>query len=190
MSKRYYVDRNDDSICEYYQILKGPDGFECMLTEPEDRSFTRDLAPVVSELNRADARIQELETEVAESTVSLMDVTERLRSEQRLRGEAEAQVATLREALGLAETRADNFVQAYAKERNGVGGVEDGSPEVGFRFIRDTARQAIKNTEPEWELAQGGAIGCQACGSNKVMWQIDDHSQRMCGDCCAEWVEE
>ena len=44
--------------------------------------------------------------------------------------------------------------------------------------------------EPEWELAQGGAIGCQACGSNKVMWQIDDHSQRMCGDCCAEWVEE
>ena len=136
MSKRYYVDRNDDSICEYYQILKGPDGFECMLTEPEDRSFTRDLAPVVSELNRADARIQELETEVAESTVSLMDVTERLRSEQRLRGEAEAQVATLREALNL-------------------GLLMDQDPDIDMDLFQmwrtwvERARQAIRNTEAE-----------------------------------------
>lgn len=33
---------NGDSC---YQVLKGPDGFECWLTEPEDRSFYRDLAP-------------------------------------------------------------------------------------------------------------------------------------------------
>ena len=33
-----------------YNVLKGPAGFECWLTEPEDRSFWRDLAPVVERL--------------------------------------------------------------------------------------------------------------------------------------------
>jgi hypothetical protein len=32
--------------------LIGPAGFECVLGEPEDRNFVRDLAPVVGELNR------------------------------------------------------------------------------------------------------------------------------------------
>jgi hypothetical protein len=37
---------------EYYELLIGPDGFECVLTEPEDRTFRRDLKPLVIELNR------------------------------------------------------------------------------------------------------------------------------------------
>ena len=35
-----------------YETLTGPDGFRCRLTEREDRSFFRDLEPVVNELNR------------------------------------------------------------------------------------------------------------------------------------------
>jgi len=35
-----------------YDLLIGPDGFKCLLTEPEDRIWYRDLRPVVAELNR------------------------------------------------------------------------------------------------------------------------------------------
>lgn len=37
---------------EEYELLIGPNGFECALTEPEDRTFYRDLKPVIEELNR------------------------------------------------------------------------------------------------------------------------------------------
>lgn len=42
----------DDNIDDNYELLLGPNGFRCMLTEPEDRSFGRDIEPLVSELNR------------------------------------------------------------------------------------------------------------------------------------------
>ena len=35
-----------------YDMLYGPDGFECCLTEPEDRSWCRDGNKVIAELNR------------------------------------------------------------------------------------------------------------------------------------------
>ncbi len=35
-----------------YDILIGPDGFECVLTEPEDRTWQRDGSNVIDELNR------------------------------------------------------------------------------------------------------------------------------------------
>ena len=46
---------------ECYSVLKGPHGFECWLTEPEDRSWTRDGAAVV-------ARLEWLEQQLATLT--------------------------------------------------------------------------------------------------------------------------
>jgi len=37
---------------ECYSLLIGPNGFECLLTEPEDRNWNRDGKYVVAELNR------------------------------------------------------------------------------------------------------------------------------------------
>lgn len=50
----------ESSIGEGYQMLKGPDGFECCITEPEDRTFSRDLAPIVRKLNEQHQEIQRL----------------------------------------------------------------------------------------------------------------------------------
>ena len=36
---------------EDYPTLRGPDGWECVLTEPEDRIWSRDLKEVVDKLN-------------------------------------------------------------------------------------------------------------------------------------------
>lgn len=47
---------NGDSC---YQVLKGPDGFECWLTEPEDRSFYRDLAPLIERLEMLEAKCKD-----------------------------------------------------------------------------------------------------------------------------------
>lgn len=38
--------------CDEYDLLIGPDGFECTLTEPEDRVWYRDGKEVIRELNR------------------------------------------------------------------------------------------------------------------------------------------
>ena len=35
-----------------YDLLIGPNDFECFLGEPEDRTWCRDASPVVDELNR------------------------------------------------------------------------------------------------------------------------------------------
>ena len=43
-----------------YNVLKGPAGFECWLTEPEDRSFWRDLAPVVERLEHLEQSNEQL----------------------------------------------------------------------------------------------------------------------------------
>ena len=40
---------------EKYEMLCGPEGFECLLTEPEDRSWYRDGKVVITELNRLQA---------------------------------------------------------------------------------------------------------------------------------------
>ena len=45
-----------------YEVLKGPDGFECYLTEPEDRSFGRDLNEVVVRLNKQHQEILDLKS--------------------------------------------------------------------------------------------------------------------------------
>jgi len=43
---------------EDYDLLIGPDGFECFLGEPEDRRWYRDAAAVVDELNRLHEALQ------------------------------------------------------------------------------------------------------------------------------------
>ena len=46
--EREAVEIDEDS----YDLLVGPNGFQCCLTEPEDRTFYRDLSPIIGELNR------------------------------------------------------------------------------------------------------------------------------------------
>ena len=50
----YYVAewKPGDMWAEEYSMLRGPNGFECLLTEPEDRNWYRDGSLVVEELNR------------------------------------------------------------------------------------------------------------------------------------------
>lgn len=49
---------------ECYDTLVGPDGFECCLTEPEDRNWHRDGKVVVAELNRQRAEIYQLKRRI------------------------------------------------------------------------------------------------------------------------------
>ena len=51
MAERAYYRAEDGDWCEYYDMLKGPDDFECLLTEPEDRTWLRDGRDVVTRLN-------------------------------------------------------------------------------------------------------------------------------------------
>ena len=46
------AEKREAEVYEDYDLLIGPDGFQCALTEPEDRTFSRDLKPIVIELNR------------------------------------------------------------------------------------------------------------------------------------------
>lgn len=56
-------DKERLGICEDYEVLLGPDGFQCILTEPEDRTWNRDLKAVIFELNHLYCSL--LEKEVA-----------------------------------------------------------------------------------------------------------------------------
>ena len=47
-----------------YSVLKGPNGFECVLGEPEDRIWTRDGKCAVDELNRLYNENEELKAEI------------------------------------------------------------------------------------------------------------------------------
>lgn len=53
--KRYYVKygHDTDDFADEYEVLFRPDEtIVASITEPEDRNFYRDLAPVVAELNK------------------------------------------------------------------------------------------------------------------------------------------
>ena len=47
-----------------YDMLVGPDNFYCLLTEPEDRMWCRDLQKVVDKLNEQHKKILELKHEI------------------------------------------------------------------------------------------------------------------------------
>lgn len=61
----YYV-HYEDKYPEY-SFLRGPNGFECVLTDVEDKTWCRDGAPVVNLLNIYYKRIKELEAIIAEN---------------------------------------------------------------------------------------------------------------------------
>ena len=65
MSENVYriVDDENNDWDETYDMLRGPDGFECLLTEPEDRSWHRDGRIVVQRLNEQRAEIERLRAE-------------------------------------------------------------------------------------------------------------------------------
>lgn len=55
----YYEFGQDLADCDdCYQVLTGPDNFEVVLTEPEDRTFGRDLIDVILKLNEQHAEIE------------------------------------------------------------------------------------------------------------------------------------
>ena len=56
---RYNCQSGDEYGDPCYEVLKGPDGFECWITEPEDRTFDRDLSPVVQRLETLEQTINE-----------------------------------------------------------------------------------------------------------------------------------
>ena len=47
-----------------YSVLIGPNGFECCLSEPEDRNWDRDGKKVVMELNRLLDEIENLKSQL------------------------------------------------------------------------------------------------------------------------------
>jgi len=73
-----YEEAREAKIYKLYSCLVGPDGFECTLTEPEDRTWGRDLLPVVERLNEYAARIRELEAEIAERRMDYGEDCKRL----------------------------------------------------------------------------------------------------------------
>jgi hypothetical protein len=56
----YHVDESQNYDGHVGTVLVGPGGFECTLTEPEDRTWYRDGTNVVDELNRLYEQIQVL----------------------------------------------------------------------------------------------------------------------------------
>lgn len=59
--KYYVVDGMDEKdVSDDYQILRGPGEFECVITEPEDRTFGRDLSSIVDKLNEQQDEIDRL----------------------------------------------------------------------------------------------------------------------------------
>lgn len=73
--KAYRVIYSDDpeakamgSFDDFYQVLVGPDGFECWLCEPEDRVFCRDLRPAVDRLNEQHEKLMQLQKQTTKPT--------------------------------------------------------------------------------------------------------------------------
>ena len=64
----WVVDGADDNDYPAYAMqLMGPDGWECVLGEPEDKSWLRDGLPVVEKLNEQAAEIAALRELLAEA---------------------------------------------------------------------------------------------------------------------------
>ena len=66
-SKPYFYSFEDDErdrVPSPYQRLQGPDGWECTITEPEDKIWTRDLVDVVDKLNEQHEEIKYLQQKI------------------------------------------------------------------------------------------------------------------------------
>ena len=79
----YYIpdyDYDPDHYVSPGSILLGPGGFECVLGEPEDRSWYRDGKEAVAKLNEQYDKITELEELIELLDNHIMDVVELLDS--------------------------------------------------------------------------------------------------------------
>lgn len=92
-----------------YHVLLGPDGFECALTEPEDRNWDRDGAKVVAELNRLHAEnvaLRSHNNSLADMAAACKGeeagLVEMLGTAEKERNELRVEAARLRAALQLA----------------------------------------------------------------------------------------
>ncbi len=63
---------------EEYDMLHGPNGFECLLTEPEDRTWCRDGNEVIEELNRLQAEVERLHKVIDAGIEKLLKLRESL----------------------------------------------------------------------------------------------------------------
>lgn len=81
--------KEDSDWAEEYSMLKGPNGFECCLTEPEDRTWYRDGADVIQELNRLLTENERLR-EVIEGALRIKDLWLFQSEEEQYRHEAAA----------------------------------------------------------------------------------------------------
>lgn len=57
---RTKYERVENKDVPEYELAVGPNGFECCLGEPEDRTFHRDAKPLLDELNRLYAEVSRL----------------------------------------------------------------------------------------------------------------------------------
>ena len=64
--RRLSYEEKDNRFDENYDVLVGPDGFECMLGEPEDRMWCRDGKQAVERLNDQHAEIVRLRSILGE----------------------------------------------------------------------------------------------------------------------------
>lgn len=63
----YRIAVNEEKdCCDEYEMIVGPNDFECVLTEPEDRTWYRDLSCVINELNRLLREVESLKESEAE----------------------------------------------------------------------------------------------------------------------------
>lgn len=58
------IEKRDAHWCVDYDVLVGPNSFECGLTEPEDRIWYRDLSPVITRLNEQHLEIKRLKEKI------------------------------------------------------------------------------------------------------------------------------
>lgn len=59
-----YEEMQKWDVDKTYSVLIGPNGFECYLSEPEDRNWDRDGKKVVDELNRLLGEITNLKSQL------------------------------------------------------------------------------------------------------------------------------
>jgi hypothetical protein len=73
VSDAYHID-HDEKDFDDVDVLVGPDGFQCVLGEPEDRSWLRDGRDAVARLNQQHETIATLRRELAEARAEIDEI--------------------------------------------------------------------------------------------------------------------
>jgi hypothetical protein len=111
-----YEEKLEAGIDEYYDLLVGPNGFECFLGEPEDRIWQRDGSQVVKELNHLSAGLKQAIRERDEAQKRLIQVADLLESAVCTKGDDKGVILLSQEGTTHPETYGDRTVQVYDNE--------------------------------------------------------------------------